>query len=313
MDDLRQIAKHRRPQVQQLLALQIPLAALARHRGHQGRSMLGQRRALVRSEFPRMHRLPLTTGHNPHPVSIEVQRRWHADGFGRHRVAVPIVQHGSCGTHIDGDAQGQVFRPNFQGTQSRRLLSQTHGGDDSGRPAGKLLIYFPMPLHKLLLQIFLIMEGPHFEERRLHVSHQILYRSFLPRLVGPTQLHSQAHLQRGVGEDRIPFRHFPVLLPFQSDSLRSIEHAEQRTSAPTLKMLGQRAHQALHGLVRHQTDADRPGVLQARGKEMDATGGSVDELHGVLPKIVLAEFSRQSFETDQRLHRFRAKRSDQAV
>ena len=66
-------------------------------------------------------------------------------------------------------------------------------------------------------------------------------------------------------------------------------------------------------LVLDQTYADISAVLQARGKEMDAASGSVDELDSVLSEIVLAEFPRQSFETDQRLLRSRAKRSDQAV
>ena len=46
---------------------------------------------------------------------------------------------------------------------------------------------------------------------------------------------------------------------------------------------------------------------------MHTPNGSIDKLHVVLPEIVLAKFSRQSFETHQRLHQLRAKRTDQTV
>lgn len=44
-----------------------------------------------------------------------------------------------------------------------------------------------------------------------------------------------------------------LFLPLQRNRLRSIKHAQQRTSAPTLQMLGQGAHQALHGFILDQT------------------------------------------------------------
>jgi hypothetical protein len=107
-----------------------------------------------------------------------------------------------------------------------------------------------MPLAELLLEILLIVERPHFEEGRLYKFHEILHGPFLVGLIRPTQLHTNARLRRGVGEDRIPFRHLATSIPFQSDGSWSIEHTEQGTPAPTMKTLGQSAHLALHGLGR---------------------------------------------------------------
>jgi len=70
--------------------------------------------------------------------------------------------------------------------------------------------------------------------------------SFLPRLAGPAQLHTDADLHRGAGKDRIPFRHFVILLPFQNDGLRPAEYGQRRTSTPILKMLHQNSHRILH-------------------------------------------------------------------
>ena len=58
--------------------------------------------------------------------------------------------------------------------------------------------------------------------------------SDLTRLIRPTQFHANAYLQRGFGEDRIPFRYFPVFLPLQSDGLRPVKYAQQGTPAPIL-------------------------------------------------------------------------------
>jgi hypothetical protein len=118
-----------------------------------------------------------------------------------------------------------------------------------------------MPLPQLLFEIFLILEAPHFEEGRFHEAHRVLDSPFFLGSGRPTQLHPDAHLQHGVGKDRILFRHFAVPQPLQSHGLRSVKHAQQRNSIPTVKMLGQVADQALHGLVLHQTDADGSGVL----------------------------------------------------
>src|SRR5256884_6456400 len=128
--------------------------------------------------------------------------------------------------------------------------------------------------------------------RSLHEAHQVFDASFLPRLIGPAQLHTDADLQRGAGKDRIPFRHFPVLLPFHSDGLRPVEHAQQRTSTPILKMLRQSSHQTFHLLVLDQTDPDISRVLQARGEEMHPLDGTIEKLYVHLPKVVLTEFPR---------------------
>ena len=54
VNDLGEVEESRLSEFQQLLALQITLAALARYRRHQGRAMRGERRAFVGNEFPRM-------------------------------------------------------------------------------------------------------------------------------------------------------------------------------------------------------------------------------------------------------------------
>src|SRR5258708_31935583 len=74
-------------------------------------------------------------------------------------------------------------------------------------------------------------------------------------------------------------------------------------------MLGQRAHQTFHRLVRHQTDAYEPRVLQPGSEEMNPLAGAVSELHFHLPKIVLTELSGNTFEADQRPHRLGTGRS----
>src|SRR6266478_3409832 len=78
-------------------------------------------------------------------------------------------------------------------------------------------------------------------------------------------------------------------------------------------MLGQRAQQTFHRLVRHQTDAYEPRVLQPGSEEMNPLAGAVAELHFYLPKIVLSELSGKTFEADQRLHRLDAERGHQRV
>src|SRR5215470_19539151 len=65
MDDLGQIEERHLSQIQQLLALQITLPALARYRRHQGRAMRRQRGALVGSEFSGMHGF-VPTGDDAH-------------------------------------------------------------------------------------------------------------------------------------------------------------------------------------------------------------------------------------------------------
>src|SRR6266446_6986653 len=87
-----------------------------------------------------------------------------------------------------------------------------------------------MPCHELLLEILFIVEAPHFEEGGFHKTHQVLDGPFLLRLLRPTQLHSDAYLQHGVSEDRIPFRDFAVPPPLQGYRLRPIEPSRKATS-----------------------------------------------------------------------------------
>jgi hypothetical protein len=170
-----------------------------------------------------------------------------------------------------------------------------------------------MPDDELLLEILLIVESSYFEEGRFYETHQVLNGTFLLRTMRPTQLHPDAQLQHDVSEDRIPFCDLAVSLPLQGDGLRPIEHAHQRSSTPTVEMLSQVAHQALHGLVLHHTDADKSRVLQARSEEVDTTGRPVKKGHIHFAKIMLAKFSGQAFETNQRLYLFRTDRDHQSV
>src|SRR5713226_2662583 len=96
-------------------------------------------------------------------------------------------------------------------------------------------------------------------------------------------------IQHGVGEDRIPFRHLAVPAPLQRYGFRSVEHAEQRNTASTIKMLGQVADQTLHRLVLHEAHAHVPGVFQTGSKEVDPAYRSIEEFDVDLPEIVLAE------------------------
>ena len=151
---------------------------------------------------------------------------------------------------------------------------------------------------QLLPQICFIVKAAHFKERRLDEPYQVLDTAFLLGAIRPAQLHAYAHLQRGVSEDRIPFRHLAVVVPLQSDRLRSIKHTQQGTSAPAVQMLGQRAHQTFHRLIRHQTHPYQARVLQPGSEEMDPLAGAIAELHFHLPKIVLTELSGKTFEAN---------------
>ncbi|PYX11296.1 MAG: hypothetical protein DMG84_24200 [Acidobacteria bacterium] len=118
------------------------------------------------------------------------------------------------------------------------------------------------------------------------------------RLLRPTQLHPDAQLEHDVSKDQIPFRDLAVPLPLQGHRLRSIKHAQQRGSTPTIEMLGQVAHQALHRLVLYHTDPDESGVQT----------GNV-----YFAEVMLAKFSGQTFETNQRPYLFRTNRGHQSV
>src|SRR6266849_5664874 len=78
-------------------------------------------------------------------------------------------------------------------------------------------------------------------------------------------------------------------------------------------VLGQRAHQTFHRLVRHQTHPYQARVLQPGSEEMDPLAGAIAKLHFHLPKIVLTELSGKTFEANQRLRRFRTKRGHQRI
>src|SRR5438105_9157302 len=87
---------------------------------------------------------------------------------------------------------------------------------------GRSWFHLAMPFLQLLPQICFIVKAAHFKERRLDEPYQVLDTAFLLGAIRPAQLHAYAHLQRGVSEDRIPFRHLPVFTPLQSYGFPSI-------------------------------------------------------------------------------------------
>src|SRR5262249_58663143 len=98
------------------------------------------------------------------------------------------------------------------------------------------------------------------------------------------------------------------LAPLQSDGLRSIEHTQQRATAPAGQMFGHRPYQGFDFFILDQTDAHPARILQTRSEEMNALARTVKELHVYFSEIVLAELSGKTFETYQRLGRVRTKR-----
>ncbi len=78
-------------------------------------------------------------------------------------------------------------------------------------------------------------------------------------------------------------------------------------------MLGQITDQALNGLVLHHTDTEVSGVLQSRGKEVDATNRSAQKLDVDLTKVMLTKFPRKAFEADQRFDSFGAQGAHQSI
>ncbi len=170
-----------------------------------------------------------------------------------------------------------------------------------------------MPRAQLLLKTLLVQEASHLEERRFYEAHQIFNRPFLLGLLRPTQPDSHAHFQHGVGEDGIPFGYLAVPPPLQSHRLRSVEHAQQGNTAPTVKMFGQVPHQALHRFVLHQSNANVSRVFQARSEEVNSINPAIEEFNVHLSKVVLAKFPWQTLKTDQRLYSFRSQRSHQSI
>jgi hypothetical protein len=77
------------------------------------------------------------------------------------------MEHRSGGTHIDGYAQGQIFRLHFQRTEARFFFRLAHRGNHSGRAAGTLLVHLLLPSPQLLAKICRIVKPPHLEQEDL--------------------------------------------------------------------------------------------------------------------------------------------------
>ena len=112
-----------------------------------------------------------------------------------------IVQYRSRRPYIDGYAQSKFFRLDLQGTKPSSLFGQAQGWDHSRRPARTLLVHLSMPVPQLLAKILLIVKPSHLEEGGLDETYKVLHAALLLRTVRPAQLHTDAHLQRCVGED----------------------------------------------------------------------------------------------------------------
>ena len=177
------------------------------------------------------------------------------------------MQHGCGRTYVDGNAQRQIFRLHFQRPQARLLFGPAHRGNHAGCPAGTFLIHLAMPIPQLLKQIFFIVKPAYLKKGRLDETDQILHAAFLLGAIGPTQLDPHPHLQRGVGKNRIPFRHLPVFPPLESDRLGPIKDALQGKPAPTGQMLGQGSHQALDRLIRHKLTRIRREYFRREAKK----------------------------------------------
>src|SRR5205814_8646908 len=104
VNDLGEVEESWFSEFQQLLALQITFAALARYGRQHGRAMRGERGTLVGNEFPRMVDV-ISARHDAYAIGVQVQRRRHANGLGRPRVGLTIVQNGTRRSYIDRNAK----------------------------------------------------------------------------------------------------------------------------------------------------------------------------------------------------------------
>src|SRR5260370_42051489 len=78
-------------------------------------------------------------------------------------------------------------------------------------------------------------------------------------------------------------------------------------------MFGLNARPSRPGLVPQHTDADKSGVLQARSEEVDTMNRPIKKGNVDFAEVMLAKFSGQTFETNQRLDLFRTNRGHQSV
>ncbi len=153
-----------------------------------------------------------------------------------------------------------------------------------------------------VLQIGPIEEAPLLEERAFHPADQILDAPFLLRSIGPAHFHAEAEIERHAGKGGIPLGDHAIATPLERHRLRPIEDRHQRNAAEGGDVIHQRAHQGLDLLVGHHRHLGPAGVLQTRGKEVHDLLRLVLIAHAHFAEIVLREFARQPFESDQRRH-----------
>ena len=158
------------------------------------------------------------------------------------------------------------------------------------------------PLAQLPLEIGAIEKAPLLEEGAFHPADEILDAAFLLRAIRPAHFDAEPEIERHAGKRRIPLRDHAIAAPLQRDRLRPIEDRHQRNAAKGRDVIDQRAHQRLDPLVGHQRHLGPARVLQPRGKEVHHLLGPVLIAHAHFAEIVLREFARQPFESDQRRH-----------
>ena len=95
-----EVVQRRSAQFEQMLALQVALGTLTRHRRHLLSAVFGQVGALAGGEQPPVDGFK-APGHDANPLPIQVQGAGDADRLRRHRIAVTLVGHDAGRTDHD--------------------------------------------------------------------------------------------------------------------------------------------------------------------------------------------------------------------
>jgi hypothetical protein len=101
MRELRQICERRRPEINQMLTLQIATGALASNGRDACSAVLGQNRPFTGVEFALMLR-PEAPRDDAHALAIQIQRPGQANRVRRHRVRMAVVPDDTGRADADG-------------------------------------------------------------------------------------------------------------------------------------------------------------------------------------------------------------------
>jgi len=107
---------------------------------------------------------------------------------------------------------------------------------------------------------------------------------------------ADAELEHGGGEDAVPFRDLPGMVPGKGDRPRAVKDGEQRYAAHRCEMGGDGPDEGLHPLVRDDGHLGIAGPFQAGGEEVDPLLGAVEEHDIDLPEVVLSELAGNPLE-----------------